>query len=151
VSFKKKTYLAILNDADKRMTPNDKKGVSTETHYKAVTPQHFVPPFLHLQIGMVNQAWDSLEEWINNVVEIITEHEKDARKKLKDASKLHAIAVTEKKEADKTINIEIRQKNAELKVLKTALRRKGLNDIERTEYRQESPCSRPISRSKKIL
>jgi hypothetical protein len=47
---------------------------------------------------------------------------------VREASEFHNIAVMEKKEADKTINIDIHEKNAELKVLRAALWRKGLSD-----------------------
>jgi hypothetical protein len=40
---------------------------------------------------------------------------------VREASEFHNIAVMEKKEADKTINIDIHEKNAELKVLRAAL------------------------------
>lgn len=133
--FQNNAYLAICNDIEKKMTPSDRKGVTSEMHYKALTPQHFVPPLLHLQIGMVNQAWDTFEEWIDNFVEVIPEHEKDARNNVKEAFKLHNDAVVEKKEADKTINIDIREKNAELKVLRAALRRKGLSESEMIEIK----------------
>jgi hypothetical protein len=38
--------------------------------YQCLTPQNFVPPLLHLEIGMVNQMWDNLVEWIDEEVEI---------------------------------------------------------------------------------
>jgi hypothetical protein len=65
-----------LSDIEKKMTPADKKGVSTEMHYQCLTPQNFVPPLLHLEIGMVNQMWDNLVEWIDEEVEIIPLEEK---------------------------------------------------------------------------
>jgi hypothetical protein len=70
---------------------------------------------------MLNQACDSFKKWIDNFIEIIPEHEKDAHKNVREASEFHNIAVMEKKEADKTINIDIHEKNAELKVLRAAL------------------------------
>ncbi len=119
VEFQEATYEAILKDSLKKMVPMDKKGVSSQMHYKCLTPQDFVPPLLHLKIGMVNQGWDGLEQWMDDNVEIIPLHEKDARKKLKDAIENFHLASREKKDTERTINIEIREKNAEVEVLKT--------------------------------
>jgi hypothetical protein len=108
------------------MTPAEKKGVATEMHCASLTPQNFVPPLLHLEIGMVNQGWDDFEKWIDNVVEVIPQSEKDARKKLAEANELRERAASEKKRADQELNIEIREKNAELKILKAQLKRKDI-------------------------
>jgi predicted RNA binding protein with dsRBD fold (UPF0201 family) len=131
--FQRNTYTAIMNDRQKKMTPMKKKGVSSQMHYKCLTPQHFVPPLLHLEIGMVNQSWDDLEQWMDDKVEIIPSHEKDARNKLKDAIENLDLAAREKKDAERTINIEVCEKNAEVKVLRKELRRRGINDTERQE------------------
>jgi hypothetical protein len=53
-------------------------------HYKGIGPENFVPPLLHMEMGMVNQAWDQFEGWVNAVVEVIPLHEKDAQMKLRD-------------------------------------------------------------------
>jgi hypothetical protein len=95
----------------------DKKVVSTEMHYQCLTPRHFVPPLLHMEIGIVNQVWDDLENWIDDAVEIIPLQEKDARKNLKDAIKNFESAKAEKTDSEKTTNIEIREKNTEVKRL----------------------------------
>jgi hypothetical protein len=124
------TYTAIMNDRRKKMTPMKKKGVSSQMHYKCLTPQHFVPPLLHLEIGMVNQSWDDLEQWMDDKGEIIPSHEKDARKKLKDTIENLDLAAREKKDAERTKNIEVCEKNAEVKVLRKELRRRGINDTE---------------------
>jgi hypothetical protein len=39
-----------------------------------------VPPLLHMEIGMVNHAWDDFEQWIDDAVEMVPPHEQDARK-----------------------------------------------------------------------
>lgn len=52
-------------------------------HYKSLTPKNFVPPLLHLEIGMVNLVWDSFENWIDNVAEMVPPLEQDARRKLR--------------------------------------------------------------------
>jgi hypothetical protein len=59
--------------------------------------------------------------------------EKDASKNLKDALKNFESAKAEKTESEKTTNIEIREKIAEVKTLKSALRRRGISNEEREE------------------
>jgi hypothetical protein len=34
-------------------------------HYKSVGPERFAPPLLHMEMGMVNQAWYTFEDWID--------------------------------------------------------------------------------------
>lgn len=133
VEFQTTTYTAILSDIEKKMTPADKKGVSTEMHYQCLTPQNFVPPLLHLEIGMVNQMWDNLVEWIDEEVEIIPLEEKEARTKLKSALEERDNAKAEKKDSEKTVEIEIREKNGEIKALKAALRRKDISSDEKQQ------------------
>jgi hypothetical protein len=38
-------------------------------HYKSLAPSNFVPPLLHMEIGMVNQAWENFVNWVDDVVE----------------------------------------------------------------------------------
>jgi len=89
-----------LSDIEKKMTPADKKGVSTAMYYQCLTPQNFVPPLLHLKIGMVNQMWDNLVEWIDKEVEIIPLEEIEARTKLKSALEERDNAKAEKKDSE---------------------------------------------------
>ncbi len=53
---------------------------------------------------------------MDDKVEIIPLYEKGARKKLKDAIENLDLASRAKKDAERTINIEVREKNAEVKV-----------------------------------
>jgi hypothetical protein len=41
------------------------------------------PPLLHLEIGMVNQAWEAFEGWVDDVIEVVPPIEKDAQKEAK--------------------------------------------------------------------
>jgi hypothetical protein len=77
-------------------------------HYKLLSPQSFVRPLLHLEIGMVSHAWDSFENWIDDSVEMIPPHEQDAQKKVMEAMENLSEASNENEEAEKTINVEIR-------------------------------------------
>lgn len=100
-------------------------------HYKSLTPQNFVPPMLHLEIGMVNLVWDTFELWIDNVAELIPPLEQDTRKKLIEVERNLFDATEQKKEADRTVNIEIREKNAEIKALKSELKKTKHTEHER--------------------
>ncbi len=92
--FQNETYQKILNDL--RLTAQDKKGVSSAMHYKSLTPKNFVPPLLHLEIGMVNLVWDSFENWIDNVAEMVPPLEQDARRKLREEEKNSMMSLREK-------------------------------------------------------
>ena len=129
--FQKEMYNKLLDDSRKRLKAQDKKGVSTAMHYKSLTPQNFVPPMLHLEIGMVNLVWDTFELWIDNVAEMIPPLEQDTRKKLIEVERNLFDATEQKKEADRTVNIEIREKNAEIKALKSELKKTKHTEHER--------------------
>jgi hypothetical protein len=89
--------------------------------YKTLTPDDFVPLLLHLEMGMVNQVWDSIKQWIDDHVEMIPPHEQDAGKKLSKAKIMLDESASKKHEAEKTINIDIQERKAEIKLLKTQL------------------------------
>jgi predicted DNA-binding transcriptional regulator AlpA len=63
-------YQKIKNDPQKKLQPINKKGVSCATQYKNLTPKTF-PPSLHMEVGMVNQAWEDVIKWIDDVVKKI--------------------------------------------------------------------------------
>jgi hypothetical protein len=69
------------------------------------------PPLLHLEIGMVNQAWEVFEGWVDNVVEVIPPIERDARKEVQDATE-------EKNHTDTTINIDVQEKSGAANLIK---------------------------------
>jgi hypothetical protein len=76
--FQQELHEKILRDTRKQSNPTDKKGVSCEMQYKSLTINTFVPPLLHLEMGMVNLVWDDFELWIDNDVEMIPSHEQEA-------------------------------------------------------------------------
>ncbi len=45
----------------------------------------FYHPYLHMEMGMVNQAWYAFVDWIDECTEIIPPHEKEVRRELIDA------------------------------------------------------------------
>jgi hypothetical protein len=95
------------------------------------------PPLLHLEIGMVNQAWEAFEGWVDDVVEVVPPIEKDARKEVQDAREKVAIATEEKKHVDGTINIDIREKSGAANLIKAQLRRKGLENEKKVELQMQ--------------
>jgi hypothetical protein len=124
---------AVQKDLKTQLKPMDRKGVSCKRHYRCLGPQNFVPPLLHLEIGMVNQAWESFKEWVNDVVEIVPPIERDARKQVQDAKEKLVLALENKKQADATINIELRKKSGTATLIKADLSRKKLDGTQREE------------------
>jgi hypothetical protein len=76
------------------------------------------PPLLHLEIGMVNQAWEVFEGWVDNVVEVIPPIERDARKEVQDATEKLELATEEKNHTDTTINIDVQEKSGAANLIK---------------------------------
>jgi hypothetical protein len=124
---------AVQKDFKKQLKPMDRKRVSCERHYQYLGPQNFVLPLLHLDIGMVNQAWESIQEWVDDVLEIVPPIERDARKQVQDAKEKLALALENKKQADATINIELREKSGTATLIKANLCRKYLDGTQREE------------------
>jgi hypothetical protein len=82
---------------------------------------------------MVNHAWDNFENWIDDAVEMIPPHEQNARKKVMEAVENLSAASKEKEVTEQTINVEIREKNVEINLLKTELRKTKEADNERKQ------------------
>jgi ElaB/YqjD/DUF883 family membrane-anchored ribosome-binding protein len=75
---------------------------------------------------MVNHLWDEFKEWVDNVVEVVPSIEQDARKQVQDAKDKLDLAMEQKKQADATINISIREKSGTVILIKAQLRRRNL-------------------------
>jgi hypothetical protein len=133
IKFLSDTVQAIKRDTKKQLKPIDRKGVTSERHYSCLGPENFVPPLLHIEIGMVNQAWVAFEEWVDDVVEVVPPNEKEARKQLADAIEKVAQAAEEKKQSDATINVELREKSSAATLIKAQLRRKNLGNEQRQD------------------
>ena len=133
IEFLTNMAAAVKNDTQRRLKPIERKGVTCDRHYSSLGPKNFVPPLLHLEMGMVNQAFDSFEDWVDDKVEVIPPAEKEARKELINAIEKHDLAIEEKKEVEGTTGIEIRQKNGTLNLIKAQLRRTYLSAAQRTE------------------
>jgi hypothetical protein len=111
----------------------DQKGVVNERHQSCLGPENFVPPLLHLEIEMVNQVWESFEEWVDEVIEIVPPSEIDSRKGLEDAKNKLAQAADDKKQCEATINVELREKSGAATLIKSQLCRKNLDNAHREE------------------
>ncbi|MFN9983239.1 MAG: hypothetical protein ACK53Y_25145, partial [bacterium] len=95
-------------------------------HYKSLTPDNFVPPLLHMEMGMVNQVWEDFENWIDDKVELIPIEEKLARTTLDESRERLLIASSEKDDAKKNISIELKQTNAEIKARNRQVKIRGI-------------------------
>jgi hypothetical protein len=85
LNFLSEMPLAVKNDAMKRLKP-----IMIEEVYHAkgiinALDQINLSPLLHLEMGMVNQAWEAFEEWVNDVVEVVLPIERGAQKDVQDA------------------------------------------------------------------
>ena len=74
---------------------------------------------------MVNHAWDNFEQWIDDDVEMIPQHEKDSRKVVITTAENLERAVSQRTNDENTVNVDIRVKSAEVKVLKSNLRKES--------------------------
>jgi ElaB/YqjD/DUF883 family membrane-anchored ribosome-binding protein len=92
---------------------------------------------LHLEIGMVNHLWDEFKEWVDNVVEVVPSIEQDARKQVQDAKDKLDLAMEQKKQADATINISIREKSGTVILIKAQLRRRNLENERKNELQMQ--------------
>jgi hypothetical protein len=70
-----------------------------------------------MEMGMVNQVWEHMEGWIDDVVEVVPKDEKTAQKSLLDVRESLERATKQKDEAKITISVEIKQKRGEVKTL----------------------------------
>ena len=104
----------IKNDTSKKLTPMGKRGVSIAVHYQTLSPINFS----HMEIGMVNQAYEHFKKWVDDVVEKILEDEKAARSRVHYSMEILKERTREKEEGRKTVSVEIMQKNVEIKELK---------------------------------
>jgi flagellar biosynthesis chaperone FliJ len=133
LKFLSNTVEDINKDSEKKLKPMDRKGVLTERHYNCLGPENFVPPLLHLEIGMVNQCRESFEEWVDEVTEIVQPIEKDARKQVEAAKNLLAEAADDKKRCEATINVELREKSGAATLIRSQLWRKNMDAAHREE------------------
>jgi len=82
---------------------------------------------------MVNQCWESFEEWVDEVVEIVPPAEKDAREELKAAKNRLAEAADDKKQCEATINVELREKSGAATLIRSQLQRKNIDAVHREQ------------------
>lgn len=61
-------------------TPNNKKGCVDEPLINCIEPIIYIPPILHIMIGMVNKLLDKFFKWVDCMVEEIPVMERNLRK-----------------------------------------------------------------------
>ncbi len=71
-------YLEKIN-CKKLKTPKEKKGIVSTPLVPFIQPQDYIFPLLHFEIGAVNNVLDSLQNFVEDQVEIISDMEKVAR------------------------------------------------------------------------
>jgi hypothetical protein len=103
--------------------------VSTAVHYKSLTPLDFAPPLLHMETGMVNQAWESFQKWTDDYVKKIPVDEKIARDSIAKAKETVEEKAREKEQTSKNLSIGVRGKNALVKSMKGELKQARGNPI----------------------
>lgn len=81
--------------------------MSCALHHKCLTPEDLVPPLLHMEIGMVNQVWDSFQMWIDDDIERVPVDEKATRELSADAKRYLDFMTSEKEEARKKLERKV--------------------------------------------
>jgi hypothetical protein len=71
--FKKALHTKIKTKADSIM------GVKEEMHCKEISPQLFVCPPLHMEIGLVKKVWEELCLWVDQERELLSEVDIEGR------------------------------------------------------------------------
>ena len=104
------------------LEPCRRLGITGEVQYKSVSPEHYVPPHLHITMGMINEPMNWLGSFIDEVIEPIEEDEKQARDDYDDAYMRVYAAQLELKELESTVGVEIKESQLEVRVLKRLAR-----------------------------
>ncbi len=71
-----------------------------------------------MEIGMVNQAWEDFQKWTDDFVEKIPVDEKLARDSVAKAKEMLDEKAQEKEQTSRNVGIEVRGKNALVKLMK---------------------------------
>jgi hypothetical protein len=58
---------------------NARLGINGKAHYPAVSPENYVPPYLHVSMGLVNDTINNLFNFIDSVIKVLLEDEIAAR------------------------------------------------------------------------
>jgi len=79
-----------MTQQDDRLFPKGSEVILIKPPFKLFVtgPKYFLPPLLHLQMGMVNQAFDNFEAWVDDYVEVIPLAEKEDCKRTQTCKRL---------------------------------------------------------------
>ncbi len=68
------------NSAYEEFDPR-KSSILSQVAHILFKKDHNVPSLLHLEIGMINHAWDNFKNWMDDSVDMIPPYEQDSQKK----------------------------------------------------------------------
>ena len=92
-------------------------------HYKDISPQLFVCPPLHMEIGLVNKVWDELCLWVDQECELLSDEEIEARQMAALANQMYEASMREQERLKGGIAIELKADKVSLKQLQQQLKR----------------------------
>jgi hypothetical protein len=103
--FKKSLQTKLETNADSIM------GVKDKMHYKEISPQLFVCPPLHIEIGLVNKIWEELCLWVDQECELLSEEEIEAWQMAVLANQIYEESMREQErlKCDVAIRLKSRQ------------------------------------------
>ncbi len=115
--FKKALRIKIETKTDSIM------GVKEEMHYKEISPQLFVCPPLHMEIGLVNKVWEELCLWVDQECELLSDEEIGARQMAALANQMYEESMREQDRLKGDVAIGLKADKVSLKQLQQQLKR----------------------------
>ncbi len=118
-------YVEKINRKELK-NPKDKKGIVSSPLIPFIQPQDYIFPLLHFEIGAVNNVLDSLRNFVEDQVEIISDTEKVARNRVITADVAYTRLKDSVQEAHATVAIQ--QLRLQKAGLSQTLRQRGLTE-----------------------
>jgi hypothetical protein len=118
-------YVKKINRKELK-NPKDKKGIVSTPLIPFIQPQDYIFPLLHFKIGAVNNVLESLQNYVEDQVEIISDTEKVARNRDITADVAYTRLKDTVHEAHATIGIQ--QLRLQKTGLSQMLRQRGLTE-----------------------
>jgi hypothetical protein len=115
--FKKALHTKIETKADSIM------GVKEEMHCKGISPQLFVCPPLHMEIGLVNKVWEELCLWVDQECELLSEGEIEVRQMAALANQMYEESMREQETLKGDVAAGLKADKVSLKQLQQQLKR----------------------------
>ena len=101
------------------------------SHYPSILPQMFVPPPLHLEIGLVNDVWSDLMKLIELNAEDLPETELNAQNNLAEAEQNLSQLTDDKKEIEMTFSVDAKQNGMDINILKKQVKIQETSNAEK--------------------